>query len=182
MRMRIRIQLPTITRIHAWYPDPDKQPFRHISIYKNSESLSFYFNQCSRSVTFWYGSGFSDLYLPLTNGSGSWPFRQRPSKCKQKKILFLSFFADYFYKVHLHHSSQIKRQRSNKTVESKVFVLILVDDWRIRICTSDSRIRMAQKLVLHLLSVTIENYEAHRTKNTNSLTITAFNNVANDFF
>ncbi len=50
--------------------------------------------QCCGSMTFWYGSG-------------SCSFRQGPSKC-QKNNIFISFFAFYFLKVHLHNSSKIK--------------------------------------------------------------------------
>jgi hypothetical protein len=51
--------------------------------------------------------------VPLTNGSGSGfcSFRRWPSRCKQKIIVFfLSFFAYYFLKEHL-HSSQIKSHK-----------------------------------------------------------------------
>jgi hypothetical protein len=46
--------------------------------------------------------------VPLTNrpGSGSCFFRQWPSRCQQKNIIFFKAF--YFLKIHLHHSSQIK--------------------------------------------------------------------------
>jgi hypothetical protein len=44
------------------------------------------------------------FWPPLTNGSGSCSFRQWPSRRQQ----FLSCFAYYFLKGHLHHSSRIK--------------------------------------------------------------------------
>jgi hypothetical protein len=56
------------------------------------------FYQCGGSVTFWYGSGSADpdpriRTVPLTYesgfGSGSGSFRQGPSICQQKIILFM---------------------------------------------------------------------------------------------
>ncbi len=48
-----------------------------------------------------------------------------------------SFFAYYFLKVHLHHFSQDKKSyRSHKTVGIKVFLTVLLDERRIRICNT----------------------------------------------
>ena len=49
--------------------------------------------------------------IPLTNGSdsGSCHFRQRPSRRQKKIIFFISIFANYFLKVHLHHFSKDKK-------------------------------------------------------------------------
>ncbi len=43
-----------------------------------------------------------------------------PLRCVH--IFFLVFFAHYFLKVHLHHSSKIKSQKEYKTVEIRVFI------------------------------------------------------------
>jgi hypothetical protein len=70
-------------------------------------------NRCSGSVTFWYESGS----VSQTNESGILLFFcPRPSR---------------------HHSSKIKLIKSQKTEEIKVFLLLLLDDGRIRIRTSD---------------------------------------------
>ncbi len=67
-------------------------------------------------------------FVPLTygsssgSGSESWSFRQWFSRCKKNEF-FSNFFASYFLKIHLHQSSKIKKsQRSQKTVEIKVFL------------------------------------------------------------
>ncbi len=74
------------------------------------------------SMKFSYGSGCGSI--PLTNGSGcgSWSchFRQWSSRCHQK-LNFLSFFAHYFLKIHLHHFSKIKIIKKSKTVGINVF-------------------------------------------------------------
>ncbi len=54
------------------------------------------------------------------------------------KKFFLNFFTFYFLKVHLHHSSKIKKDiKKSQKVEIKVFLLFLLDDGRIRIRPSD---------------------------------------------
>jgi hypothetical protein len=69
-------------------------------------TLRYGSTQCCGSVKFWYGS------VPLTDGSGSCYFRHRPSRRQQKtifsKVCLLFFF---FFKVHLHHFSEIKSQK-----------------------------------------------------------------------
>jgi hypothetical protein len=49
-----------------------------------------------------------------------------------------SFSAYYFLKVHLHHFSKIKSQEEvTKQLESRFFLLFLLNDRRIRMRTSD---------------------------------------------
>jgi hypothetical protein len=68
-----------------------------------------------------------------------------------KKLFFLlSFSADYFLKVHLHHFLKIKSQKEvTRQWESRFFLLFLFDDRRIRIRINTSdywiQIREAQK-------------------------------------
>jgi hypothetical protein len=60
-----------------------------------------------------------------------------------KKFFYLSVFAFYFLKVHLHHIIKIKNFKSlkiTKQLESVFFLLFLLDDRRIRI---RSRIRIS---------------------------------------
>jgi hypothetical protein len=74
-------------------------------------------------VTFWYGSGSSDPYLWLTDTAPD-PvlFVSGLQDASKKLFCFLSFFAYYFLKIHLHHSSQIKSQKSIfKTVKNQGF-------------------------------------------------------------
>ncbi len=76
-------------------------------------------------------------FVPVTNGSGSWYFRQWPS----------SFFADYFLKLHLHHFSKIKSHKEvTKQQESRFFLLFLFDYRRIRILLPMDPDPGAQKL------------------------------------
>ncbi len=104
---------------------------------------------CSGSVTFWYGSGSA----PLTNGcgpySGSYSFRHW-FKTPTKNNFLNNFFAYYFFKIHLHHSSKIQSHKEvTKQLKSRFYSLLFsLDDRRIRICNSDWRIRIreAQKL------------------------------------
>jgi hypothetical protein len=76
--------------------------------------------------------------VPLTNdsgcGSGSCSHRQKPSRCKQKVSFFsLTFYAYSFLKVHLQHSSKIKKSPgSHNTVEIQIFLRFLLVDGRIR--------------------------------------------------
>ncbi len=59
--------------------------------------------QCFGSMIFWGGSG-----------SGSFYFRHLPSTCQQNLIYNTIFSAYYFLKVHLHHFSKKKSQKSHK--------------------------------------------------------------------
>ncbi len=67
--------------------------------------------QCSRSMTYWCGSGFAD---PCLWGSGSrscyfyhWPSRRQQKTHLFKKVFLLITFWRYPVPVHLHHSSKI---------------------------------------------------------------------------
>ncbi len=75
--------------------------------------------KCSRTVTFWYGSGSSDPaqdpVLFISN-------HQKPSK----NIVFLSSYAYYFLKAHLHHSSKIKIKSQNSRNECFSSILSLL--------------------------------------------------------
>jgi hypothetical protein len=72
--------------------------------------------------------------LPLTNGSETFYFRHETSRRQQKKIIKKkSFSAYYFLKVHLNTFSKIKSKKEvTKQYESKFFLLLLLDDRRIR--------------------------------------------------
>ncbi len=115
--------------------------------------------QCCGSVIFWYGSGSADPYLwPVFRihniwfGSGS----ADPCFClidpdsdpdpdptifvidlqdaNKKRIFWKSFSAYYFLKAHLYYFSKIKSPKEvTKQLESRFFLLILLDDRRIRI-------------------------------------------------
>ncbi len=90
--------------------------------------------------------------MPLTNGtwsgSGSCYFRHWLSRLQQKTI-FPEFFCvlRYLLKVPLHHFSK-KKGYVTKLLESRFFLLFLLDDRKIRsriliwICTSDWWIRI----------------------------------------
>jgi hypothetical protein len=56
----------------------------------------------------------------------------------KNKFFSPSFYAYSFLKVHLHHSSEKKSQRSHRTVEMKIFFIFLLVDGSIR---SQIRIR-----------------------------------------
>ena len=67
----------------------------------------------------------------LTNGSGSgsWIrillFSSLTFKMQAKNQFFNTIFSDYYFlKVHLHHFSKIKSQKSHKIVGIKVFLTI----------------------------------------------------------
>ncbi len=78
--------------------------------------------QCYGSVTFWYGSGFADPYLLLIRLRillfSSVTFTMATKK------LFLSFFAFFFLKLHLHHFSRIKSHKDVQNSRSPVFLTI----------------------------------------------------------
>ncbi len=79
--------------------------------------IRIHWYQFSETVTFWYGSGSSDLYLWLTD--------QSPGLAPNPvlfAVTFKLFFSLFFSLLLLHHSSQIKR--SHKTVEIKGFLTI----------------------------------------------------------
>ncbi len=66
--------------------------------------------------------------IPLTNGSGSFSFRQWPSRCQQKYLL--KFFVCYFLKVHLHHSSQnksIKKSQNNRNHGFSYYFCLMIE-------------------------------------------------------
>jgi hypothetical protein len=83
-------------------------------------SMSTFFiyisQQCSGSVTFWYvsESGSAELYLYLTDPSPDPAQDPDPFVSNLQDANKNYFFASYFLKVHLHHSSQIQ---SHKTAE-----------------------------------------------------------------
>ncbi len=85
--------------------------------------------QCCGSMTFWggSGSGSADPCLRLMDpdsdpdpGSGSWYFRQWPSRCQQKTN-FLTQSAYYFLKLHLHYFSKIKSQKDSLDSRNQSF-------------------------------------------------------------
>ncbi len=95
------------------------------------------FQQCCRSVTL-YGSGSTDPYFWLTDPASDHAFFFSDHQIANNKLW--SFFSFFFFEgtVHLHHFSKIKSHKGNhKTVGSRFFLLFLLDDRRIRICTSD---------------------------------------------
>ncbi len=80
--------------------------------------------------------------MPLNDGSGSFYFHYWPSRCQQKTNLkkkkILPIY--YFLKVLLHHFSKIKSEKEvTKQKKSRLFLLYLLNDRRIRI---QSRIRI----------------------------------------
>jgi hypothetical protein len=66
--------------------------------------------------------------LRIRLGYGSCSFRQWLSRCQTK----INWFASYFLKVHLNQSSKVKFIKKSQK-KSRVFLLILLDDVRIRI-------------------------------------------------
>ncbi len=75
------------------------------------------------------------VQLTYGSGSGSRSFRQWPSRCQQE-IFFPSFFAYYFFKVHLRHSSKINtvsHKDVTKQQKSRLFLLFFIDDGSIQI-------------------------------------------------
>ncbi len=72
--------------------------------------------------------------VPLTNGSGSWSFRQWPSRCQQKFLFFLNCFAFYLSKGKFTSFYTDKsHEEFTEQLKSMVFLLFLLDDGRIRI-------------------------------------------------
>ncbi len=74
------------------------------------ESTLLCYIQCSESVTFWYGSGSADPYFWLTDPDPSVKFKTSTK-----------FFAYYFLKVHLRHSSKIKVIKMSQNSENQGF-------------------------------------------------------------
>jgi hypothetical protein len=89
----------------------------------------FFMNwQCSEYVTVWYGSGFSDPNLWLTDPDADPDPALFVSDLQDanKKKISPSFYSYSFLKVHLPHSLKIKSHRSHKTVEkSWLFIFCL---------------------------------------------------------
>ncbi len=83
--------------------------------------------------------------VPLTYGSGSCSFLQWLSRCQQKITVFLLIAS---LKVHLHSVSKDKSHKEvTKQDKSRLFLVYLLDDGRIRIRTNNDKIRDAQKLM-----------------------------------
>ncbi len=77
--------------------------------------IRIHWYQFSETVTFWYGSGSSDLYLWLTD--------QTPGLAPDHALFAVTFkFSLFFRLLLINHSSQIKR--IYKTVEIKGFLII----------------------------------------------------------
>ncbi len=71
--------------------------------------------------------------LTLTNGPPDPALFVSDLQMATKNYFFLSIFAHYFSKVHLHHSSQIKSHKEvTKQRKSRFFSLVLLNDRRIR--------------------------------------------------
>ncbi len=98
--------------------DYEQYPHRFL----DGKAPKFSVNQCSWSVTFWYGSGSADLFLWLTD-----PIRRRillfssvtfktPTTTK-----FSPFFAYYFSRVDLPHSLKIKSHKKSQNSRNKGF-------------------------------------------------------------
>jgi hypothetical protein len=74
--------------------------------------------KCSRTVTFWYGS---DPQIPLKILF----FSPVTFKTPSENIVFLSSYAYYFLKAHLHHSSKIKSHKNSQNSINECFSSIL---------------------------------------------------------
>ncbi len=69
-------------------------------------------NQCSRSMTFWCGSGSGSILL----------FSSLTFKMPEKKLIFnTTFSACYFLKVHIHYFSKIKSQKVSQNSRTQYF-------------------------------------------------------------
>ncbi len=81
------------------------------------------------SVTLWYGSRLGSFFCQwMTDVNNKWVFF---------KVFLLNFF-----KVHLHDFISLqKSKRSHKIVEIKIFLLILLVDWKIQIYTNNDESR-----------------------------------------
>jgi hypothetical protein len=67
------------------------------------------FKQCYGSMKFLYGSGSADPYIRLMDPDPELAiFVSDLEDINKKLFCFLSFFAHFFLKVHLHHFSKIK--------------------------------------------------------------------------
>ncbi len=128
--------------------DPFLANFVFLSLFRLTESKCVpypevaYDKSVLRIHEIWYGSGCgfgsAEPYLWLMDpDSDSDPdairsscyFSKRSSRCQQKirvfkKKFFLLTVLPYFLKVHLHHFSKIKSQRSPKTEGINVFLTI----------------------------------------------------------
>ncbi len=95
------------------------------------------FRQCCGSMKFLYGSGCgsgsADPYIWLMDPEPSFFFSDLQD-VKKKVFFLLSFFADYFSKVHLHHCSKIKDIKKSQNSRNQCFsYFFLLDYRRIRI-------------------------------------------------
>ncbi len=87
--------------------------------------------QCSRSVTFWYGSGSSDPYLWLTDPDPA--FFVRDLKDAKNKFFFTKFLCLFLFEsTFTSFNKDNKSERSHKTIEIKIFLHFLLVNGRIR--------------------------------------------------
>jgi hypothetical protein len=105
---------------------------------KHSRNFYHSCRQCCGSMTFWCGSGSADPCLLLMDPDPAIFVINVPDT--NKKLFFFKVL--HFLKVHLHNFSKINSQKKvAKQKESRFFLLLLLDDRRIRIHTSE-RIRI----------------------------------------
>jgi hypothetical protein len=100
------------------------------------------FRQCSRSMTFWYGSGCGPASDPALFVS----YLQDANKNK----IFSQFLCVFLFEsyVHLHYSLKIKIHKETKnSKKSRFFIILLLVDGRIwsRIRTNILRYRTEAK-------------------------------------
>ena len=140
--------------------------------------------QCCGSVIFWYGSGSADPYLwpvfrihDIWFGSGSadpclWLMDPDPNPAifvidlqdTNKKLIWKkSFPAYYSLRVHLHHFSKIKSPKEvTKQQESRFFLLLLLDDRRIRIRSHTSGSERHKNIWIRWIRITASNSSIYK--------------------
>ena len=104
--------------------------------------------------------------VPLTFGSGSCFFRQRLTRCQQKKFVFKSFFCllTYFLKVHLHQSSKFKDKKSKRSHKIGFSSFFFYVDGRIRIRTNNDGSGRPKNMIHDIVDMTKENSTPNSTK------------------
>jgi hypothetical protein len=118
------------------YHNANAGPFKKKARLTGSANRLIPPQQCSGSVTFWYGSGSSEFGpVPLTNRSGLIRLRillysSVTFKTSRKNNFFSLGFTPYsFFKTHLNYSSKkkvIKKSQNNRNQGfSKFFCLLM---------------------------------------------------------
>jgi hypothetical protein len=104
--------------------------------------------------------------MPLTNESGSCPFCHFDSQDANKKLIFLKLLITFWMYIYSHDFSKIKSQKEvKKQKESRLFLLLLLDERRIRYLVvtngSISGSRRPKNIWIRRIRILIRNTPCH---------------------